>query len=131
MMNAVAQATDHLAGCLELRPSLIRSMAFVRQISQSREGPPELGRIVDRSRHLEGAAQGALRVVPVALPQGVLAAKPPALDDVLSRSRPSGSLQALVDMATRLVEITARQRQVGQAREEVHRVAPAHPCTRG
>src|SRR5215468_5358859 len=93
-------------------------------------GCPELGRVADKLGHRESLAESIVGVLPHAASLCDLPAQPPSLDQILPRPRPRGTLQALVGMPARLVEVAARECQFAQAGEEVDGVAPAHPFAR-
>src|SRR5262245_4968084 len=94
-------------------------------------GSPKLGRVGDGLGDRARLAERSLRLVPSASRRRGLAREPPSLDLVLARLRPCRELEATPGVFRRLVEISARQRQLAQTRAEPDRVAKAHPGAGG
>src|SRR5262245_63746910 len=130
MTDVVAYPVDHLASCLPFPLCEIPLAASGAQACQRHARFPELHGVVDRLRHLQSLAQVVLGVLPSAPGQCELPSKPPPLHEVLPGSRAGGSLQTFVCVPTCLIEVSAGKRQFPEAREEVDRVAPAHPLAR-
>jgi hypothetical protein len=71
-------------------------LGFGEKLAESDMRLPDLGWIADLLGQAQGLLEHGVRLVPLPACSGDLAFEPPALDEILSRARACGTLQALI-----------------------------------